>query len=268
MIKINQWRCVAVLALLFAPLVVAQEDAATILIAGDSTVQDVNPEKSAEVGWGQVLPELLADTNNAVTIDNHAKGGRSTRTFIAEKRWQALQEQVQPGDWVLIQFGHNDQAYDYPNRYTSPREYKSNLLTFVKEVKAKQGNAILITPVMRRYFDKNGHIRDAHGMYPELVKEVAKETATPLIDLAASSWQLYLQYGPEKSKMLFNYLKPGQHPKHPDGVEDDTHFSRAGALEIAKLVVAEAQAKSIQPFGSYFQEVEIEGIDFTKGRGF
>ena len=238
----------------------------TIFLAGDSTVQDVNPEKSADMGWGQRLPEIVSNKN--VFIDNHAKGGRSTRTFIEEGRWERMIALVNEGDWVFLQFGHNDQAYDYPDRYTSPKAYYTNLNRFISDIRQKKANPVLITPVSRRYFDKNNELRDAHGMYPEIVRVLGRRTDTPVIDLTATSWQRFINLGPEKSKVLFNYHETGADKRHPEGISDDTHFSPAGSLDMAKLVVAEIQQQKIAPLDSFFTSQQFDDIDFETPFGF
>ncbi|MER2493458.1 rhamnogalacturonan acetylesterase [Catenovulum sediminis] len=239
---------------IFGFQVTAQEKLTHIYLAGDSTVQDVDPARGPDFGWGQLLPTLLAKKSHAV-IENHAKGGRSTKTFIRENRWQTIVDKLQQNDWVLIQFGHNDASYHKLERYTAPVDYKLNLLKFVHDVKAKNALPVLITPVMRRYFDNEGKLKDVHGIYPSLVREVALETNTPLIDLMKSSGKLLLKYGVEGSKTLYMSVGPGEHPRYPDGKEDSTHFSKKGALEMAKLVVYEAQLKSIQPLADFFKTV-------------
>ncbi|KMT65542.1 hypothetical protein XM47_08595 [Catenovulum maritimum] len=229
-----------------------QVSATTLFLAGDSTMQDVDPERGPDFGWGQLLPIYLSD-NSALKIENHAKGGRSTKTFLSEKRWQTILDKLKKDDWVLIQFGHNDASYQKQERYTAPVDYKANLIRFTQEVKAKGAHPVLITPVMRRYFDNQGKLKDAHGIYPSLVREAAVETNTPLIDLFKTSCALLLEYGPEKSAVLYMSVKPGEHPRYPEGKIDKTHFSKTGAIEVAKLVVTELQQKSIQPLANFFQ---------------
>ncbi|MBB6053063.1 exo-alpha-sialidase [Armatimonas rosea] len=206
----------------------------TIFLAGDSTMAEKLPEKRPETGWGEGL-RLLVDESK-LRIENHAMNGRSTKSFLAEKRWEALIGRVRKGDWVLIQFGHNDQAKDKGERYTPPDDYKANLTRFVAEVRQKGGTPVLLTPVMRRRFDPKGEFFDTHGVYPDLVREVAAATKVLLIDHHRLSEKVLRELGAEPSRKLFLQLKPGENPNYPKGVEDNTHFNAEGAKVMAQLV--------------------------------
>lgn len=214
-----------------------------IRLAGDSTMQTVDPEKSPDFGWGQVLPELSPTSTHIV---NYAKGGRSTKTFITENRWQQLISDTQPGDWVLIQFGHNDAAYEKPERYTAPVDFENNLRRFVRDTKAKNATPVLVSPVVRRHFDDEGKLRDVHGIYPSLVKKVSEEMDVPLIDLFKRSRDKVLELGVIDSIDLFVHIGPSVHSCCPEGRIDNTHFTKKGALEIAALVVDEIQTTGLQ----------------------
>jgi lysophospholipase L1-like esterase len=172
-----------------------------------------------------------------VRIDNRALNGRSTKSFIAEGRWQAIVDQIKKGDYVFVQFGHNDESKDKGERYTPPDAYRANLIRFISDVRAKEGNVVLLTPVMRRKFDKDGNFVDTHGEYPDIVRSVAKEYKAPLIDMHRKSEAVIKSYGVEGSRALFLQLKPGENPNYPKGVEDNTHFRPAGAEEMAKIAV-------------------------------
>lgn len=205
-------------------------------LAGDSTMQIVDPNNNPDFGWGQVLPEISKPTTQ---IFNFAKGGRSTKTFISEDRWQNLLENTQSNDWVMIQFGHNDAAYQKPERYTAPVDFEANLRRFVNDIRAKGAKPILITPVARRYFDEEGKLKDIHGTYPWLTRRVAASMNVPLIDLFESSSQALLSMGPVHSVAWYVHIGPGVHPCCPAGRLDDTHFTYQGALGVANLVVSE-----------------------------
>lgn len=204
-----------------------------VLLAGDSTMQDVNHEKNTDWGWGQVLPRFF---NEEVEILNFAKGGRSSRTFVEEGRWDKLMSKADKDSYVFIQFGHNDASLKKPDRYTSPEDYKKYLTKFVTEAKSKGVTPVLITPVSRRKF-KKGVFSDSHGVYPDVVKEVARTENVLLIDLQAKSAAVISKQGDEPSKQWFNYVVAGTNPIVPDGKNDDTHFSEVGAMKIASLVV-------------------------------
>lgn len=207
----------------------------TIYLAGDSTMAKKLPEKRPETGWGEALQSFFPE--DKVRVDNHAQNGRSTRSFIEEKRWQAIIEKLKAGDYVLIQFGHNDAAKNRPERYTSPEDYGKNLARFINEVREKKANPVLLTPVMRRRFDAEGNFQDSHGEYPDIVRRVAAENKVPLIDMHRKSERLIKQYGAEESKRLFLQLKPDENANYPKGIEDNTHFSPLGAELMAGLAV-------------------------------
>ncbi len=226
----------AALILVFAAAAFAQSSPVTVFLAGDSTVAPKLAEKRPETGWGEMLGQAFKD--GKVVVENRAMNGRSSRSFIAEGRWQKIIEHLKKGDFVFIQFGHNDAAKDRVDRYTPPDDYKKNLARFVEEVRAKGGSPVLLTPVMRRRFDKDGKFYDSHGEYPDLVRTVAHEYDVPLIDMHRKSEGVIVKHGAEGSKKLFLQLKAGENPNYPNGVEDNTHFSPIGALEMANLAVA------------------------------
>jgi lysophospholipase L1-like esterase len=144
---------------------------------------------------------------------------------------------MQKGDFVFIQFGHNDESKEKTDRYTPPPDYRANLIRFVTEVRAKKAVPVLLTPVMRRSFDNNGVFVDTHGEYPDIVRAVAREYRVPLIDMHRRSEAVLKQYGAEPARKLFLQLKAGENPNYPNGVADNTHFSPEGAKVMAALVV-------------------------------
>ena len=211
----------------------------TIYLIGDSTCAVKEEKAYPETGWGMPFVYFFDST---VTVDNRAKNGRSTRTFISENRWQPVSEQLNEGDYVFMQFGHNDESKEKVDRYTPPADYKKNLTLFISETKAKKAIPVLLTPVSRRKFDKTGKAIETHAEYTALVKEVALETGVPLIDLDSESIQLFQQLGDSTSKLLFNQLEPGEHPNYPAGVKDNTHFNELGARKIAQIVLRDIVA--------------------------
>ncbi|MGO4259740.1 rhamnogalacturonan acetylesterase [Lysobacter sp. TAB13] len=216
------------------PINAIAADAPTLHLAGDSTIAVKREEKRPETGWGEAIGEAFAD--GRVRIDNRAMNGRSTRTFIDEGRWQALLDTVAAGDYVLIQFGHNDQSRNKPDRYTPPADYRSNLERFVDQTRARGATAILLTPVARRRFDPAGAVAHSHGEYPDIVRAVAAEREVALIDLERRSEAVLAWQGAEDSKRLFLWLRPGDSANYPDGLQDDTHFSPQGARCMAAEV--------------------------------
>lgn len=224
----------ALVAVVLLASVVQAKGPVTVYLAGDSTMAEKQPDKRPETGWGEFLQPHFDPLK--VKIDNRAQNGRSTKTFISEGRWQAIVDQLKKGDYVFIQFGHNDESKTKVERYTPPDEFRANLIRFVADVRAKQATPVLLTPVMRRKFDAAGIFQDSHGEYPDLVRSVAAEYKVALIDMHRKTEVVIKQYGTEDSRKLFLQLKPGENPNYPKGIEDNTHFSPLGA----KLMAAQA----------------------------
>lgn len=213
-----------------------------VWLAGDSTMSRKDVRAYPETGWGMPFAYFFDST---VTVDNHAKNGRSTKTFITEKLWQGVIENVQEGDYVFIQFGHNDEVKEKAS-FTAPEDFTLNLKRFVTEARNKKANPVLLTPVARRKFDPTGRIVGTHDHYSALVRSVAGDLKVPLIDLDKLSQDLLQQFGPEQSKLLFLQLQPGEHPNYPDGKTDNTHFNELGARKVAQLVLAEVRALKLE----------------------
>jgi lysophospholipase L1-like esterase len=197
----------------------------TVYIAGDSTAAEKLPEKRPETGWGEMLGQYFRP--DEVRIANRALNGRSTRTFISEGKWRAITDSLKAGDYVFIQFGHNDEVPSKVGSYTPPADFTRNLTLMVTEVRARNAIPVLLTPVYRRKFDKNGRIEDTHGEYPDLTRGIAAKLDVPLID----------SFGADSSTKLFLQLEKGENANYPDGVHDNTHFRPLGAELMARLVV-------------------------------
>jgi lysophospholipase L1-like esterase len=206
-----------------------------VYLIGDSTMSIKQVKAYPETGWGMPFTAFF---DESVTVDNRAQNGRSTKTFLAENRWQPVASELHEGDYVFIQFGHNDEV-PTKGSYTPEADFTANLKRFVSETRSHKGQPVLLTPVARRKFDAEGKIEETHQAYAELVRTVARDTKTPLIDLDRSSQVLLQQFGVENSKLLFNHLAPGEHPNYPEGREDNTHFSELGARRMAELVLAD-----------------------------
>ena len=203
-----------------------------IYIAGDSTAQSYDTTKTLQRGWGQFLSLYF---NDKVEVVNKAKAGRSTKSFQDEGRWAEIVSNIRKGDWVIIQFGHNDTS-DKPERHASPEDFKNNLIKFITDVRKKKANPILLTPVVMRTFKDGVLVDDRLKQYPGITREVAKEYNVPLIDVNQKTRDLVLKLGDEKSKPLYMWIEPGIDPSKPDGSKDDTHSLEAGAMQIAKFV--------------------------------
>ena len=208
----------------------------TVFLIGDSTMSDKpNPEINPERGWGQMLPLFFKEN---VIIKNFAVNGRSTKSFIDEGRWDSVASEIQKGDYVFIQFGHNDQKIKDSLRFTNPlTAYRYNLMKFVNETRKKGGIPVLFSPIVRRKFNEFGVLIDTHGLYPLVMRQVATELSVPFIDLQFKSENLVLSTGQEKSKEIYLWIESGQNPMYPEGKQDNTHFSVKGATEIAKLAI-------------------------------
>jgi lysophospholipase L1-like esterase len=208
----------------------------TIWMIGDSTMAVKETKAYPETGWGMPFVYFFDST---VKVENRAKNGRSTKTFLSENLWAPIEAALQPGDYVFIQFGHNDESKEKTERYTSPEDYRINILRFINETRAKNAIPVLLTPVTRRKFDKEGKIMETHELYSKVVREIAAETKVAFIDMDRLSQEFLQQWGVENSKLLFLQLEPGEHPNYPDGKIDNTHFTELGARKMAQLVLKE-----------------------------
>lgn len=206
-----------------------------LFIAGDSTASIKEVKAFPETGWGMPFVYFWDST---VTVVNKAKNGRSTSSFQKEGLWQSIIEEAGEGDYVFIQFGHNDEV-STKKSYTTEAEFKANLKKFVAETKHKKAIPVLMTSMARRKFDAAGSIVGTHDVYAQITRDVAKEEGVVLFDMDKQTQQLFQQSGAEQSALLFLHLKPGEHPNYPQGKEDNTHFNELGARMVAQLVLKE-----------------------------
>lgn len=205
-------------------------------LIGDSTcatkeLSKQNPER----GWGQLFQPLF---DGSVTIRNHAVNGRSTKSFRDEGRWQRVCDELRPGDYVFIQFGHNDQKQADSTRYASPEQYAANLRRYADETRARGAVPVLLTPVVRRRFT-DGVPDDTHAPYAAVVRRVAAEADAVLIDAERLTREWVAQLGDEASKACYMWVVPGTNPRWPDGRQDDTHFNARGARAVARMIAAQ-----------------------------
>ncbi|UQZ36908.1 hypothetical protein C2I18_27260 [Paenibacillus sp. PK3_47] len=220
----------------------------TIYMAGDSTMQSYSSIQAPQEGWGQQFGRYFA---NGVTVQNDSIGGRSSKSFMADGRLDTILQRIKPGDFFFISFGHNDASAGIPERYASPEDYKTYLARYVNGAKQRGATPILLTPVGRRDF--NTITQEFNVSFPEYVqaaKEAAEELNVQLIDLSQLSIAYYDQIGLAASEKVFLYANPGEFPKYPNGVNDNTHFSSYGAQVIAGLVAGAVKELelSISPF--------------------
>lgn len=230
----------------------------TIYIAGDSTAANKLPEKRPETGWGEAFARLAAG-HKEVRVDNRALNGRSSRSFIDEGQLDAIAATIKAGDFLFVQFGHND-SKDDPARHTEPEaEFPAMLARYAEVARSAGARAVFLTPIVRhRFVESIGYagskptaqraagavfagfqLADTHGPWLASVRRFAAERNLPLLDLEARTRELVASLGPERSKRLYLHLAPGESENYPEGIADDTHLSEEGAERVASLVIGE-----------------------------
>ena len=206
-----------------------------IFLIGDSTMADKPLADNPEHGWGQMFPMFFSQY---VHIMNYAVNGRSTKNFLNKGDWKKVYGQLQPDDYVFIQFGHNDAKKEDALRYAAPRpDFKDNLKRIIRETREKSAIPILLTPITRRDFDTNGHYVGTHGEYPGVMKEIAKEENVPLIDMFEKTSQLVMKLGDAQSKELYLAGVKDNEFHLWNKKRDNTHFTQTGAIQMASFVV-------------------------------
>ena len=234
--------------------------AADIHMAGDSTMMTYRGKDAPQQGWGQRMQELVKD---GVTVKNRAIGGRSTKSFKAEKRWEGLLREVKKGDFVIIQFGHNDGTKDKPERYTDPRtEYKENMKGFVEDVRKAGGIPVIATSIPFGIYLENGSLKPAGFLDPYLksAREVAAETKCDLVDLYAYADKELNAAGEKKGTSLYLVLNPGDYPNYLEGKSDRCHICFRGALFYAKAFALLAKQNKL-PIADLFKDSDISPMD-------
>ena len=271
---------VLVLALLSAK----KHDVITVFTVGDSTMADKSLKNdNQERGWAMMLQGWFTEQ---VRVDNHAVNGRSTKSFIDEGRWQKVLDLIRPGDYVVIQFGHNDEKPD-PKRHTvAGGSFDDNLRRFVREARERGAQPVLMNAVVRRnyqlkppagedealrdaaYKEYTGEevdtIVDTHGAYAEAPRRVAREMGVPFVDATRITRDLENSLGKEGSRRLHMNFKPGEHPSLPDGRGDNTHFRVEGARRVSGLL-AEALCQQVPALKRYLRHYDL--VVDANGRG-
>ncbi len=242
----------------FVPLLCSQEEKpVTMYLIGDSTMADYSGDYDKDkdymktrypvMGWGQVFQEIMSKKNlqplshvintDSVIIDNRARGGRSTRTFFEEGRWSSVDKDLEKGDMVLMQFGHNDAAENKPERFVTVEGYKEYLRLYVQQTRQKEAIPVILTPVNRNYPWEDGKLQNVHGEYYTAAVEVAEEVEVYLIDLTQRSMDHFTEKGKDyvTGKYFMNF-GPGLYEAYPEGSNDNTHFQPDGAKAVAQLV--------------------------------
>lgn len=236
-------------------------DSVTVFMIGDSTMANKPLDKeNQERGWGQMLPIYF---EGPIKVDNHAVNGRSSKSFIDEGRWEKVREQIRPGDYVIIQFGHNDEKAKSPDRYTVPGStFDANLKKFVNETREKGGTPILMNSIVRRNFPANGiaaaqtddrqktwkkglenypaegdTLVDTHGDYRIVPRNVAEEMGVAFVDMNALTHELVQGLGKDASKSLYMWMPVGVYEFAPNGRIDNTHLNVFGGIVVSRLAV-------------------------------
>jgi pectinesterase len=247
----------------------------TIFMIGDSTMANKNiTGGNPERGWGMVLQGFFSED---VVIDNHAVNGRSSKSFIDEGRWDAVLSKIKKGDYVFIQFGHNDEK-PAADRHTDPgTTFDENLRRFVRETRERGGIPVLFNSIVRRNFRRPNDeaiakdarneagtskdetegtvLYDTHGAYLDSPRNVAKEMGVTFIDMNKITHDLVEEMGPEDSKRLFMWVEPNKVPAFPKGREDNTHLNVYGAKVVAGLAV-DAIAEAIPELAQYVRKYD------------
>lgn len=209
------------------------DSAVTVFLAGNSTVCDQRYEPYS--AWGQMLPGFFKP--GVISVANHAESGEALKSFVAEHRFEKLLDQIRPGDFLFIQFAHNDQKKQ-SSAYAAPfTDYQEYLRLYIREVKNLGATPVLITPMLRRSFDDQGKVLNTHGKYPEAMRQVAAEEGVTLIDLFEMSKILYEALGPDDSKKLFVHYPAGSFPGQEKELKDNSHHSSYGAYALARCIV-------------------------------
>ncbi|MGP3782905.1 GDSL-type esterase/lipase family protein [Paenibacillus sp. 1A_MP2] len=201
-----------------------------------------------------MFPSFFSD---AVDIKNHSIGGRSSKSFIFEGRLDEILRLIRPGDYLFVQFGHNDATISVPDRYASPADYKNYLKTYIDGVQQRGATPILVTPMGRRDFNADtGKFNVSFPEYVQAMKEVASEKNVKLIDLSALSIAYYDSIGPEATLSVFLHVSPGIYQAFPNGATDNTHFQEYGAIQIARLVAGAVRDLDL-PLSEAVQDAEV-----------
>ncbi|EGF56901.1 pectinesterase family protein [Bacteroides fluxus] len=264
----------------------ADKPVITVFMIGDSTMADKNlTGGNPERGWGQMLPGYFSED---IRVDNHAMNGRSSKSFIDEGRWDKVLSLVKKGDYVFIQFGHNDEK-PKADRHTDPgTTFDANLRKFVNETRAKGGIPVLFNSIVRRNFgvaadaqtvkaavnqddfrkdakhepsaavkpEEGKKLIDTHGAYLDSPRNVAKELNVPFVDMNKITHDLVEGLGPDKSKELFMWVAPNTVPAMPKGREDNTHLNVYGGRVIAGLTVG-AIAEVVPGLAKYVRHYDF-----------
>lgn len=209
----------------------ADETVTTLYLCGNSTVVDQDYEPWAS--WGQMIPRWF---DEGVSVANYAESGESAASFIGAGRLKKILAHLKAGDYVFVEFGHNDQKQRGPGK-GAYYNFATELKTFVDEVRQREAHIVFVTPTQRRSFDGNGRIQETHGDYPDAMRWVAGREEVPLIELHDMTRTFFETLGVEDSKKALVHYPANSYPNQPQPLADNTHFNPYGAYEVAKMVV-------------------------------
>ena len=248
----------------------------TVFMIGDSTMANKSIKDGApERGWGMMLPGFFTED---IVVDNHAVNGRSSKSFIDEGRWEVVLKKMMPGDYVIIQFGHNDEK-PKEDRHTDPgTTFDENLRRFCKETMERGATPILMNAIVRRNFkapadsliaadnrqnisdvDESGEgeiLFDTHGAYLDSPRKVARELGVAFVDANRITHELVQNLGRDESKKLFMHISPKTVWAIPDGRVDNTHLSIYGGRIVAGLL-ADAIGKEVPALAPYIRHYDF-----------
>lgn len=227
----------------------------TIFWAADSTVQKNDIRTYPQTGIGQVFSLY---TREGVTVSNHAKNGRSTKSFMDEGRLAAIDAQIGAGDFLFIQFGHNDEKREDPARYTEPfSTYMENLCCYIDVARSHQAFPVLITPLERRCFVDANHLgMGEHSDYVAAMKQTAERHQVSLVDLYSMSRSALKEAGEAESRRWYMYFDAGCYPNYAEGKQDNTHLRYEGAVKYAGLI-----ARGLYALDGVYKDLLLDGID-------
>lgn len=204
----------------------------TWFLCGDSTMADYAPNFYPMTGWGTAFKAMV----DGVFVENCAVCGRSSKSFVAEKRLSFIELCLRRGDKLFIQFSHNDEKEDVERATVARVTYPQYLNMYIDAARRQGAEPILLTPIARRHFDEQGKLKHTHGDYPEAMRELADYRGVRLLDMEKATEAMLSDMGDEASKALFNWLEKG-HVNYPDGVQDNTHLNFTGAVRHAQIAM-------------------------------
>lgn len=224
----------------------------SIYVVGDSTASVYASDLYPRMGWGQVLGDYFASA--CAVVKDKALSGRSSKSYLDEGNWTPVRDGLASGDFVIIQFGHNDEKSEDAARYTDPQTtFKQYLTKYVNETRAKNAFPVLATPIQRNKWN-GGTLSDTHGAYPPAMRELAQELDVPLVDMTELTKAYFEKIGQAETTKLFLVLAAGESPNYPEGSTDNTHLQEKGARVVAQLFTSDAYEQK-QPLAANLKAI-------------